>query len=66
MQIVGSTSPVFAQTEERAEDKITVEVEGFRSQVYRVAGAGAAAQVKFKKKISKNLTNDNFHSESVK
>jgi len=66
MQIVGSASPVFAQTEGRAGDTITVEVEGFRPQVYRVAGAGAATQVKFKKKISKNLTNDNFHSESVK
>lgn len=47
MQIVGSASPVFAQTEGRAGDKITVEVEGSRPQVYRAAGAGEAAQVKF-------------------
>lgn len=65
MQIVGSASPVFAQTEGWAGDTITVEA-GFRTPVYRAARAGAAAQVKFKKKISKNLTNDNFHSESVK
>lgn len=66
MQIVGSASPVFAQTEGWAGDKITVEVEDFNPSAYLAAGAGAAAQVKFKKKISKNLTNDNFHSESVK
>ena len=66
MQIVGSASPVFAQTEGWAGDKITVEEESFRTQVYRAAGAGEAAQVKFHRKISMNLTNDNFHSESVK
>ena len=32
MQIVGSASPVFAQTEGWEGDKITVEVEGFGSQ----------------------------------
>ena len=46
MQIVGSASPVFAQTEEWVGDKITVEA-GFRPPVYRAAKAGEAAQVKF-------------------
>ena len=66
MQIVGRMSPVFAQTEKWAGDKITVEAEDFRTSVYRAAKAGAAAHVKFHRKISMNLTNDNFHSESVK
>ena len=65
MQIVGSASPVFAQTEERAGDKITVEA-GFRPPDYRAARAGEAARVKFYRKFSMNLTNDNFHSKSVK
>ena len=46
MQIMGSESPVFAQTEGRAGDTITVEA-GFRPPVYRAAKAGEAAQVKF-------------------
>lgn len=65
MQIVGSASPVFAQTEGRAGDTITVEA-GFRPPDYRAARAGEAARVKFYRKISMNLTNDNFHSKSVK
>jgi hypothetical protein len=50
---------------ERAGDTITVEA-GFRTPVYRAARAGEAAWVKFYRKISMNLTNDNFHSKSVK
>ena len=66
MQIMGSASPVFAQTEGRAGDTITVEVKGFNPPAYRAARAGEAAWVKFYRKISMNLTNDNFHSKSVK
>ena len=66
MQIAGRMSPVFAQTQGWAGDTITVEVKGFTPPAYRAARAGAAAQMKFHRKISMNLTNDNFHSESVK
>ena len=66
MQIMGSASPVFAQTEGRVGDTITVEVEGKMPLIHRTARAGEAARVKFYRKISMNLTNDNFHSKSVK